>query len=1244
MKKIFTLFLVFNCVLATWAVEHTRNTAESYKEKNMSGYFSVSANKYVKFSQGNLQYRASTDTWRFAEEQYDCVDMETNMSISQTFDQWVDLLKFASSGYNELYPWSETHYNTSNSIANTNYDWGQYNVIINGGNTAGLWRTMTIDEWWYLFYFRDNASSLFAFATVVNQPGIILLPDNFTTTTLNTGEGYLDWNSNVLNAEEWQSFEDKGGVFLPANGSILNDPNVIQGFYWSSTVGDYCKDCSDPYGAFAWFFKSDECRSTDPDNVRGGRSVRLVRDTTVFYNVEVITNNNTQGYTNGSGQYLFGDWATIEAIAYEGYHFTQWSDGNTDNPRLIQVTKDINHTAYFEINTYDIIKNCNSEQGYINGVSSAKHLGKVTFTAIANSDYQFTQWSDGVKDNPRTLVITQDTTITAEFKRIRFQAGNLYYQICNADGLMSVVADTASWNIPTGALTVAQAREVCAALEPGATTGTKYYVKGWVKKIHSKHADGVSLYGNAQFYMEDVRGANSPNNFCAYQVYGPGGNKLTNPEQVMVGDFVVIYGELTKYQYDANSDPLYETVGKGASYIWKSTNPLLADYNIGEGDDSGDSGNTENGGSTTDSDIIIPENAILFDADVDQGNATTDYNLIDAFTITKEGITLDASRGYLGTYNNEMNYRITKNSTLTITSTRGNIKEIVFTCTANNDEKYGPGCFSFDSGEYVYSGANGQWKGDASEVVFTAAINQVRATQIAVVVEDRVSTTSANKVHVSKPTNDTNNYVVVTYQNWNNSNNYSDLTTVNIPSEVEHEGVTYKVIGIGYDAFARNYTISDMVIPKHIESIGEMAFYGASISSIYFEHSTPPIVSPTTFGGSYPIIYVPCGSIDAYQSAFNRLVEEYPAMYTVHLATFGKGHTDVLKNTLCEAQISATADFGYHFVQWSDGVTDNPRILVLTQDTVLAAQFAQSFSGQCGDNLYWNYDPDTKTIAITGSGEMYDYTATTQPWSLFKEEILKLTTSATTTTLGESAFDGCVRLGEATLGVGIERLKTNVFAECNRLYHIYSYPTYTPFADQSSFANYNVYLHVPCESFEMYNLDVVFGNFKYIECLGSDKVTTEPDSVKLEPSTNSVTITWPTDENADTYSIEIKRGDVVFCTLTFNKDGMLTNIAFAPSRTGSHPATYAASTGNGLRFTVTSLDAGTTYAYDITTKDVGDNTISTYTGEFTTKSNVTTDMDNIQSQTSNTRKLLRSGQLIILREGKTYNVMGAQAD
>ena len=123
---------------------------------------------------------------------------------------------------------------------------------------------------------------------------------------------------------------------------------------------------------------------------------------------------------------------------------------------------------------------------------------------------------------------------------------------------------------------------------------------------------------------------------------------------------------------------------------------------------------------------------VTFDADADKGNAGTDHNNPAAYSITKDGVTITVTSGIIGTYNNENHYRIYKNQTLTVTSTVGNVKKVTFTCTANGDAKYGPGCFTWSTGEYSYSGATGTWTGDASEVVFTASTNQVRASQIVV--------------------------------------------------------------------------------------------------------------------------------------------------------------------------------------------------------------------------------------------------------------------------------------------------------------------------------------------------------------------------------------------------------------------------------------------------------------------------------------------------------------------------------
>ena len=153
-------------------------------------------------------------------------------------------------------------------------------------------------------------------------------------------------------------------------------------------------------------------------------------------------------------------------------------------------------------------------------------------------------------------------------------------------------------------------------------------------------------------------------------------------------------------------------------------NPNPGGNGDNNGDNNGDDNENDNGNTGT-----TPEGAIVFDADVDKGNATETQA---EYEVSKDGITLKVSSGRLGTYQNETHYRIYKGQTLTITSTVGNIKSVKFTCTANDDAQYGPGCFTASPGDYTYSGANGTWTGDAAEVVFTASSNQVRATQIVV--------------------------------------------------------------------------------------------------------------------------------------------------------------------------------------------------------------------------------------------------------------------------------------------------------------------------------------------------------------------------------------------------------------------------------------------------------------------------------------------------------------------------------
>ena len=170
-----------------------------------------------------------------------------------------------------------------------------------------------------------------------------------------------------------------------------------------------------------------------------------------------------------------------------------------------------------------------------------------------------------------------------QMKKLSFILINLLLSATTFAATITIPEEAKDWNIPANAIDVLQAREICKNLSAGATTGTKYYVMGYIKKIDSNHATNVSKYGNASFYIEQVKGANSTEDFYAYRVYGIDGERITNPSTVAVGDFVVLYGELTKYQKNTSSNPIYETVGSEA-YIWNSTNPIISGNDTPSGD------------------------------------------------------------------------------------------------------------------------------------------------------------------------------------------------------------------------------------------------------------------------------------------------------------------------------------------------------------------------------------------------------------------------------------------------------------------------------------------------------------------------------------------------------------------------------------------------------------------------------------------------------------------------------------
>ena len=216
--------------------------------KILTGRFSVAADKQVAFSPGNLQYKASINWLAFADNQYDMVG-KGNKYISSTYDGWIDLFGWGTSGYNNKRPYmklmSGSNYGDgTNDLTGTNYDWGVYATIINGGGKA--WKTLTADEWTYLLQMRDGAADKLGDATVAGTKGLVLLPDVWQQPEgVSFTAAAEDWPINTYTAEQWAKMEAAGAVFLPASGYRVNGVNgtairglgdFSMGYYWTASA------------------------------------------------------------------------------------------------------------------------------------------------------------------------------------------------------------------------------------------------------------------------------------------------------------------------------------------------------------------------------------------------------------------------------------------------------------------------------------------------------------------------------------------------------------------------------------------------------------------------------------------------------------------------------------------------------------------------------------------------------------------------------------------------------------------------------------------------------------------------------------------------------------------------------------------------------------------------------------------------------------------------------------------------
>ena len=198
----------------------------------------------------------------------------------------------------------------------------------------------------------------------------------------------------------------------------------------------------DPSGAVSVDFGADQNFTIAPDTgyhvadvfVDGVSESEGVITSYTFENVDsnhTITasfavDTFTLTYTAGSGGSLIGDTSqivnygangiAITAIPDLGYHFVNWSDGSTANPRTdINVTGNVTVTASFTANTYTLEVTVVGNGAVTKEPDKTSYLDgeEVTLTATPEEGWSFGSWSENVFDGKVT--IHGNTTVTASF-------------------------------------------------------------------------------------------------------------------------------------------------------------------------------------------------------------------------------------------------------------------------------------------------------------------------------------------------------------------------------------------------------------------------------------------------------------------------------------------------------------------------------------------------------------------------------------------------------------------------------------------------------------------------------------------------------------------------------------------------------------------------------------------------------------------------------------------------------------
>ncbi len=999
------------------------------------------------------------------------------------------------------------------------------------------------------------------------------------------------------------------------------------------------------------------------------------------YNLKVQSNEEARGSVSSvNGIYEHGTQINFEATPKYGYHFTEWSDGQKTNPRTLTITQDSTLTAIFVPNVYTITCGT-SAYGQTTGAGSYDYLTEITLSATPNYGYKFSRWSDGITANPRVVRVERDSVITAEYAPLNYQV-----VVKTADKKMgSVQPNSAEW-------------PYLSQVELTATPKYGYHFTEWndgsnqnphtitVEKdtvftanfAVNKYTVNIlgSSYGTAVGagtfdYLTDTQIEAIPHYGYKFKQWSDG--VIDNPRILTVESDTTLSMEFEPVKFtlraissDDNMGSVTPSIGK---YAYLSEVTITAEpeygYHFTEWNDA----------RIANPRTIIIERDTAFEAMFEVNT----YNI----QVTSSSMGKVSGAGEYD-YLSECTLRATANYGYQFVSwsdgMTANPRKFIVTQDSVFAAVYEPVNFTIEA--YSANVKQGSVTPEAQEVPYmsTATITAVPTHGYRFSQWDDVNTENPRQITVTE-----NLTFIATFA-------LDSFNVVVTESEFgyaqgtgryayQSKAVIQAFANYGYKFVSWSDGITDNPRTINVEDDIELSMIFAPLS---FTIRTQP--SNVLRGTTYPEkvsqeyksnLWISASANYGYHftrwSDYNEnegrwvVVEEdktytaffEPNIYTIttNAAPSNYGYVEAVSQGHYQdaIKLEAIANPNYQFVRWSDGETANPRTIILTQDTILTAEFEIARSGVCGNDyqLVWRYDPETKTLTIMGDGSFDEHM---ECGLEAKTKMENLLIENGVTSIGAEAFKGCTNLRRLTIGAEVKKINENAFYGCENLIEIYNYRATPANAYSTAFEGVDKFdcaLYVMTTSVSLYQSAAVWRDFYNIEPIGAENETIDTQTVHVEAGENTAIFTWPVSEDAEIYSLQITKDGEVFCVLTFNANGQLVGIAFAPGRDGQASAPAAITSITGMSFTVTGLSSANKYGYHLTVTDFNNTELIAYSGEFATigytgeinpggePDSNPQGVDDINAATK-ASKIFRDGQVLILRGDKTYTLTGQE--